>query len=131
MSSSATVYKSDVYAGSTVLISALVRNLMGDTFSPADISSISYTIYDYQQFTNATPTAVTGHDNVSLTVSDVMFTAESRMYNGSSKTVNFQWIIDNSTNQPFPDNDHIYEVRINFTPVDGVCSPIVLRLTSK
>ena len=128
MATQATIYTASVFAGGSAVIFALLKSLEGDDIEPADVSTITYSIHKLGKTTGSEYSEVPGHTNVSLTVSDVMFSAESRTYNGKQKTVNFEWRVPNDQANPFPDKLNWYELRLNFTPVraGNYFSPLVI-----
>ena len=129
MSTTTRIVTGQVAAGATAAFTANVKKLDGTSYAPAEISTITATIVDNGAYSNATPTTVTGFDNKSLTVADVMFTATSKTYNGVQYTRNFEWIPD-IADLPFKDAGHIYQVTITFTPATagGLCSPLVFSI---
>lgn len=131
MSAKAVEIYSDVYAESSAMIAILWVDIHGAPYSPSDIASISYSIIDMGENTSIAESDVLGHANVSLNVSDVMFAAESRTYNGLAQTVNFEWIIDNTTHECFPQRGHTYRLKIKPVPVSGLCSPVIYILRAK
>lgn len=114
---------------STCLFSALVNDVRGASYEPADISSVSYTITD---ITDAeTPTPVTGHNNVSLTVSNVFYSPEPRLYNGETIITNFEFTPSRSSYEPFPEAGKTYRVRIDIEPSSGFCSPLIYDIITE
>ncbi|MDO4628223.1 MAG: hypothetical protein Q4C70_03485 [Planctomycetia bacterium] len=113
------------FANGTIFICSKVFDLAGTRITSADLSGISYTIYSLGTRGNSERRAVTGHENVSLSVADVFFdTLQTGVFNGSNVEYNFRWTIDNSENECFPNANEKYLVRIDFHPVSGFVSPI-------
>ena len=113
---------------STCLFSALITDVRGAAYEPSDISSCSYTITDISA---ETPTAVTGHNNVSLTVNNVFYSAQPKMYAGEAILTNFEFTPSRSSNEPFPTAGKTYRVRIDITPSSGFCSPLIYDVTTE
>lgn len=114
--------------GSTCLFSALVTDVRGASYEPTDISSVSYTITDMSA---ETPTPVTGHNNVSLTVANVFYSPQPKMYDGQAIVTNFEFTPTRTPNEPFPTAGKTYRVRIDITPSTGFCSPLVYDITTE
>lgn len=114
--------------GSTCLFSALVTDVRGESYDPSDINSVSYTITDISA---ETPTAVTGHSNVSLSALNVFYSAQPKMYMGEAIVTNFEFTPDRSTYEPFPEAGKTYRVRIDITPSNGFCSPLIYDITTE
>ena len=129
MATQATIYTATAFSGGSAVIFALLKSLKGVNLAPTDVSSIVYSIHKLGKNIGDGYAAVTGHTNVSLTVADVMFAAEDRVYNGVTETVNFEWRIPNNVNNPFPDRLNWYELRIDFTPslTGNYFSPLVVN----
>ena len=117
-----------IASGSTCMFSALVNDVRGARYTPSDISSVSYTITD---ISGETPTAVTGHNNVSLTVANVFYEPQPKMYDGEAIFTNFEFTPTRSPNEPFPTAGKTYRVRIDITPSTGFCSPLIYDVTTE
>lgn len=63
-----------VFASGTVTLLARLVGWAATVLQRADITSLKYTVYSIDAVTGAA-TAVTGHENVALTVADVIFDA--------------------------------------------------------
>ena len=123
----ATIFKSTVYKNGTGLITALLKDITGANYSPSDISSIKYSIYNKGVNSTATPVAVTGHTNVPLSVGNVMFAPENKTYDSQTFLRNFEWIPDISENDIFTVTGNVYQVRVDIQPVNGFCSPMIIE----
>ena len=113
---------------STCLFSALITDVRGASYTPSDISSVSYTITD---ISGETPTPVTGHNGVSLTVADVFYEPQPKMYDGEAIFTNFEFTPTRSPNEPFLTAGKTYRVRIDITPSTGFCSPLIYDVTTE
>ncbi|MAT39201.1 MAG: hypothetical protein CL946_06325 [Ectothiorhodospiraceae bacterium] len=87
----------------------------GDYIQQADISTITYTVYDIDDTTEAIV------DETSLTVADVIFDAlqvsDTRWNNsGDSTGYNFAAVLPGSA---IPDDDVTYQIEVEFTPSSG------------
>lgn len=128
MSTKTEIVYGQVAAGATCAFTARLKKLDGSTFDPSEITSINVSIWDNGDYPGAKSAVVTGFDNLALPVNDVMFTETTKTYNGKEYLRNFEWIPSTSPNAPFADAGHEYKVVINFTPTDGICSPLVFRI---
>lgn len=127
MSTKTEIVYGQVAAGATCAFTALLKKLDGTSFAPSEISSIKATILDLGDYPGANPVAVTGFDNLTLTVNSVMFAETAKTYNGKTYQRNFEWIPPTNPS-PFASSKHEYKVVINFTPTTGICSPLVFRV---
>lgn len=87
----------------------------GAPIEQADISSITYSVFDVS---TAGQPVVSGHENASLEVTDVIFdtlqadgrwTVDDTGYNFRASIAGTAW----------PANQHRYQVEVKFTPVAG------------
>jgi len=108
-----------VFADGTVTLLARLVGWAASILQQADISAITYTIYTIDAVTGAA-TAVTGHENVALTVADVMFDSlqtDSR-WTTDSTGYNFRHTIDVTSNDAFPSAGD-YRIDVVITPTTG------------
>ncbi len=132
MGNQATVFTSTVWHNGSALFVALVKGLDGANLSPDNISAITYTVYAMGKNASDSYDPVEGHEDEELDVDLVMFEPTTKTYNGEQKQVNFEWRIDNSEYQPFPERNCMYQVVINFYPYSGggYISPLVFQLSA-
>lgn len=117
-------FKARAFAGGTLLVLALIKNLAGENITASELSAIRYTVYSLGVHTNSTRTAVTGHENVSLNVADVFSAVRTLTVGGTERSYNFRWTPDRDTNEVFPNPDQKYLVRIDFDAANGFISPV-------
>lgn len=101
--------------GGTVGLYRRILDWSGADLTPADVSTITYSIYLMSGTKQRT--AVTGHAAVSLTVADVLFgTVQSDEW---ASNYNFRHIPDVSVNAAFSAAGSEYLVEYTITPVSG------------
>ncbi len=87
----------------------------------ADLSAITYSVFELDPCLPDQLAVVAGHDEVALTVSDVVF---DTLQTGGLWTVdaigfNFRHEIDVSSEEAFPKAGAVYQVRYELTPTSG------------
>jgi hypothetical protein len=89
--------------------------------TPDDIASVDYSIYLLDDDDPDARSAVTGHDEVSLTVADVLFTSlqTDDRWTVDTTGYNFRHTIDISSNQAFTIAGRRYLVEYRLTPDEG------------
>lgn len=104
--------------GSCVLM-ARVWDEDGTNILQGDLSSIHYSAYQQSDPTPVEANVVTGHDNVELTIADVIYdTLQSTPnWNGSSG-YNFQFVPDRTVNEIFPEAG-TYLIVVRAVPLSG------------
>lgn len=114
-------FKSKVFRNGSAVLMARVVNASGQYLNQASVSSIEYSIYELTTNDPSGLSVVTGHDAVSLTVSDVVFDSlqTDDTWTVDSDGYNFRHEIDVSTNEAFPNAGKVYQVRYELTPVTG------------
>lgn len=110
-----------VFKNGTAVLMARVVDVNGNEITQSAISAIAYSIYELDPCEPDSETVVPGHDDVSLTVADVVF---NTLQTGGLWTVdatgyNFRHEIDVGTNDAFPNAGASYQVRYEFTPTSG------------
>jgi hypothetical protein len=120
MSSAKDFYGTAFKNGTAVLMARLVDSA-GQNVQQSGVASIGYSIYELDPCRPDNLLPVSGHDDVSLTVSDVIFDA---LQTGGLWTVdaigyNFRHEIDVGTSEAFPKAGVQYQVRYELTPTTG------------
>lgn len=113
--------KGKVFRHGSAVMMARVVNSLGQNLNRASVSTIEYTVYE---LTTSDPTglsAVTGHNDVTLVVGDVIYDTlqNDDSWNVDEVGFNFRHEIDVSTNEAFPDAGKVYQVRYELMPVTG------------
>jgi hypothetical protein len=103
--------------GGTVGLYRRILDWNGDDLTPAEVASISYSIYALSDDNPPTRTVVEGHDGESLNVADVLFdTVQSDEW---ASDYNFRHIPDVSTYTAFAAAGTDYLVEYMITPLSG------------
>ncbi len=120
MSTARDVYGT-VYNSGTAVLMARVVNSSGQNLIQAHVSSISYSVFELPVHGQGSQTPVTGHENVGLSVGDVIFDTlqNNESWNVDSTGYNFRHEIDVSTAEAFTTPGATYWVRYEVTPVQG------------
>ena len=110
-----------VFRNATALFMARVENASGTAITQLSTASVRYSVYELDADNSNSLVAVSGHDNVVLTVSDVVFDS---LQTGGAWTVdttgyNFRHELDVSQNEAFLKAGQLYQVRYELTPVLG------------
>ena len=110
-----------VFKNGSAALMARVVGADGDVLATTDLSSVHYSVLEVDPCDHDTLTPVTGHDNVELTVGDVVY---DTLQTGGTWSIdatgyNFLHHIDVSTNEAFPTAGVRYLVRYEATPVSG------------
>jgi hypothetical protein len=106
--------------GSAVLMARIVDSA-GANVQQSGLSSIKYSVYELDPCLPDSATVVSGHNDVALTVSSVIFNS---LQTGALWTVddvgyNFRHEINVSTDEAFPKAGALYQVRYVLTPTSG------------
>lgn len=111
-----TVFK----AGSAVLLARIVGS-DAEAIVQADVSTIRYSILKLNERAPDSTEAVDGHDDVLLTVSDVLFDTlqTDDLWSADVVGYNFRHELDVATNEAFPTAGVSYQVRYVVTPASG------------
>jgi hypothetical protein len=114
------IYGTAFKNGSAVLMARIVDS-DGENIEQASVSAIEYSVYELDPCRPDNLTVVTGHDGVTLDVSDVVF---DTLQTGGLWTVdetgyNFRHEIDVTGSEAFPKAGTHYQVRYEITPVGG------------
>ena len=119
MAEATDIYGSAMKNGSAILLARVV----GSDAQPivqADVASAEYSLYRLDHQDADSRQAVTGHDGVSLTVSEVIFNSlqTDSLWTVDSTGYNFRHVLDVSANQAFA-NVGSYLVEFQLTPGTG------------
>ncbi|MCG8448913.1 MAG: hypothetical protein MI725_04955 [Pirellulales bacterium] len=120
-----------VFRNATATFMARVENSTGQNIDQISISAVKYTVYELTMNDPQATTAVVGHENVSLSVGNVIY---DTLQNDPTWTVdqvgyNFRHELDISQNEAFALAGAVYQVRYELTPVLG--QKIVFRFQLK
>lgn len=124
MPATAEARHSSVFKNGTATFMARVVGSTGANIVQADVSAVTYTIWQIDENAEDTDTVVTGHSAVTLTVANVVFNAlqagdarwDATKLGGG---YNFLHQVVISTNQAFAIRGRRYRVRFEFTPTSG------------
>ncbi len=110
-----------VFRNATAVFMTRVENSSGQEIVQASVASIRYTVYELEQATPDLLSAVVGHDNVALNLSDVVFDTlqTDEAWTVDAVGYNFRHELDVTQNEAFPKAGAIYQVRYELTPVTG------------
>ncbi len=110
-----------VFRNATATFMARVENSSGQAINQASVASILYTVYELAKDDPTVLTPVTGHQNVALTVTDVVYDMLQLDSAWTVDTVgyNFRHELDVSQNEAFANAGAIYQMRYELTPVLG------------
>lgn len=112
----AQVFIGTVFEDGGAAIMGRVQIHDGSNAQQADITSITYSVFDV---TGKTPdTAISGHSGASLTVADVIFDALQTDSRWTKDTTGYNFR-QNIAATAFPTGNHVYEVEYKFTPATG------------
>ena len=117
---SATLCHDTIYAGASCAVLARVLDLDDTRLVRADLSTITYTIAELLAG-DVTGEAVDGHEDVSLTVADVLFDTLSTGsgWDKDSTGWNFRHVIETDDAVAFPTEEKRYQVEYTFTTTAG------------
>jgi hypothetical protein len=109
---------------------ALLARVVGYDVQPitqAGVSTIKYTIYEMDDGDPTVRTAVDGHENVALTVSEIISDTlqTGAIWTEDATGYNFCHLIDIGSSPAFPVAQKRYLVEYLITPVSG--QPILVR----
>lgn len=116
-------------AGISPIFTRRITGNEGDPILPADISSITYTIYELNPEDETTRNAIAGHSAVALSpvsayvfdelqLDDLWRIKEGGEYR-DERGYNFRHQPGNSPNPAFPNRGKVYELVYEFTPASG------------
>ena len=110
-----------VFRNATATFMSRVENASGLAINQASIASILYTVYELSKDDPTVLTPVTGHQNVALNISGVVYDTLQLDSAWTVDTVgyNFRHELDVSLNEAFPSAGKLYQVRYELTPVLG------------
>ena len=111
----------------------LLARVVGDDDDPvtiADINSIEYTVYLLDDQTPDSRTAVEGHTDATLTVSDVLFNSlqTDSLWTVDATGYNFRHVPDVSEHQAFAVAGRRYLVEYQLTPAVGQVIVVRFRI---
>jgi len=118
-----------VFKGSTARFQARLLAPDASNLQRADVETITYTIYALDPANEDTQTAVEGHEDVALTVADVVWDAlqTDARWTVDTTGYNFAATIDISTNAAFAVRGTKYLVEFVFTPPTGQAFKVQFR----
>ena len=110
-----------VFRHATATLMARVENSSGQAIDEASIASAEYSVFELTKGDPGSIIPVTGHENVSLSVNNVIF---DTLQNDEAWTVdetgyNFRHELDVSQNEAFVEAGAVYQVRYELTPAFG------------
>jgi hypothetical protein len=110
-----------VYRHATAALLARVVDIEGTPLVPADVSSLSYTVFQIDPCLPNELVPVDGHTNVALTPGDVLSSELelSELWSVDDIGHNFSHVIDVSTDEAFATAGVDYQVRYELVPVVG------------
>ncbi len=110
-----------VFRHGSAVFMARVVNASAQTINQASISSASYTIYKLTKDDPTALVAVTGHDNVSLAVANVIYDTlqVDAAWTVDAQGYNFRHELDVSLAEAFSNAGDTYQVRYELVPVAG------------
>jgi hypothetical protein len=106
--------------GSAVLLARVV-GIDGENITQADIAAIHYSVYLLDDQDADSRTAVTGHSQVALGVSQVVFDTleQDATWTVDSIGYNFRHVLDVSAHPAFPAAGRRYLIEYTLTPQSG------------
>ncbi len=119
--SGATDIQGVVFKNGTATLLARIVGADATEINQANISSIRYSIYQLDESDPDAATAVSGHDDESLSTSAVVFNSLQLdpLWTVDATGYNFRHEIDVSTNPAFAVAGPYYRVRYELTPTSG------------
>ncbi len=110
------VYKN----GSAVLLARIV-GLSGVPITQSQVASIAYSVFVLDDSEIDAQTPVSGHDDVSLVVGDVIFNTlqTDALRDVDATGYNFRHILDAAAASAFPNAGLAYQARYEITPTSG------------
>ncbi len=120
MADAADIHGTALKNGSATLLARVVGN-DGLPIVRADLASIKYSVYLLDDQDANARTVVTGHDDVSLTVADVIFDTlqTDALWTVDATGYNFRHVLDVSANPAFAMAGRRYLVEFELTPTAG------------
>jgi len=110
-----------VFRNATAIFMSRVENASGQAITQASITSIRYSVYELNTDDPASLTAVVGHEEVALSVNDVVFDTlqTDQSWTVDATGYNFRHELDVLQNEAFSKAGRVYQVRYELTPVFG------------
>jgi len=110
-----------VFQDSSAILMARVVDSGAQTINRTSVASLLYSVYELDKSDPESLLPVMGHENVLLTVDEVIYDA---LQNDSFWTIdatgyNFRHEIDVAANEAFPKAGAVYQIRYELTPVLG------------
>jgi hypothetical protein len=123
------IYGTTFKNGSVTLLARVV-GAGGENVLPADLSAVNYSVYLLDDQDTDSRTAVAGHANVALTVSDVVFgTLQTNpIWTVDTTGYNFRHVLDVSVHPAFAVAGRRYLVEYRLTPALGQVILVHFRL---
>lgn len=121
-----------VFSNCTATFLARIVDESGISLTISDINSVNYTIYLLDDQTPTTRTAVTGHEQISLQVSSVMFNTlqTNRIWSMDTTGYNFRHTLDTDNSIAFPIPNRYYLIVYQIVPANGVPINIHFRVNA-
>jgi len=115
--------------GSATLLARVVGD-DGTAVVPGDVAAAEYSIYLLDDRDPDARTPVTGHQDVALGVSQLLFTAlqTDDLWTVDELGYNFRHVLDVSANQAFATAGRRYLVEFRLTPVSGQAILVRFRI---
>jgi hypothetical protein len=106
--------------GSAILMARIVDG-SGQPVQQSGISTVQYSIYELDPCQADNLSVVAGHDDVSLTVSGIIFNSlqTGGLWTVDEEGYNFRHELDVSESEAFPRAGVQYQVRYELTPTTG------------
>ncbi len=110
-----------VFRNATATFLARVENTSGQVLTQASVTSIRYSVFEIDIEDPDATSVVTGHDDVALTVADVVFDTLQldEPWTVDAEGYNFRHELDVSQDEAFSQAGRVYQVRYEIAPVLG------------
>lgn len=110
-----------VFKQSSAVLLARIVGADAEAIVQADVTAIRYSILKLRECQPDVSEAIAGHDDVALTVSEVVFDTlqTDDLWSADVVGYNFRHELDVSTDEAFPTAGVSYQVRYEVTPVSG------------
>jgi hypothetical protein len=114
------IYGTAFKNGTAVLMARIVDS-DGDNIQQTDVSAVKYSVYELDSCRPDNLTVVDGHEDVTLTVADVVYDSlqTGGLWTVDSTGYNFRHEINVTSAEAFPKAGAQYQVRYQLTPTDG------------
>lgn len=114
------IYGTAFKNGTAVLLARIVDS-DGNDVQQADVTAVKYSVFEIDPCLPDNLTVVAGHDNVSLSVGDVIYDSlqTGGLWTVDATGYNFRHEINVSSAEAFPKAGAQYQVRYELTPAAG------------